>query len=132
MAVMTKIVIYGGTGSGKYVLALQMKQDNPMLGEPVLIRSPSDLRPFLSSPDAGIGIVHALSVQHIILKSRTMDLGPVLFVAAPAEAEAWGEDLSNDAAAWDWLTGVNLSAFTDSADFLEANSGIEACSHPID
>lgn len=44
---MTKIVIYGGTGSGKYVLALQMKQDNPMLGEPVLIRSPSDLRPFL-------------------------------------------------------------------------------------
>jgi hypothetical protein len=78
-----------------------------ILGDPVIIKSPSDLRPFLSSPHTSIGIVNALSVDHIISKSRMMELGPVLFVPAPAEVEAWGEDLSNDAAAWDWLLGVN-------------------------
>lgn len=104
---MTKIVIYGGPGSGKYVLALQLRRDNPILGEPAIIKSPSELRLFLSAPDSGIGIVHALSVDHIITKSRMMELGPVLFVPAPAEVEAWGEDLSNDADAWDWLLGVN-------------------------
>ncbi|MBA8881011.1 hypothetical protein [Phyllobacterium myrsinacearum] len=106
---MTKIVIYGGTGSGKYVLALQMQQDNPTLSDPVIIKSPSDLRPFLSSPHTRIGIVNALSVDHIISKSRMMELGPVLFVPAPAEVEAWGEDLSTDAAAWDWLMGLDVT-----------------------
>ena len=70
MGVMTKIVIYGGTGSGKYVLALQLLADNPFLGEPVVIRTPSDMTPFLRSPHSGIGIVHALNVQHIMTKSQ--------------------------------------------------------------
>jgi hypothetical protein len=110
MAVMTKIVIYGGTSSGKYVLALQLKQDNPILGEPVVIKSPSDMTPFLSSPHSGIGIVHALNVQHIMTKSQCSGFGPVLFVPAPADVEAWGEDLVNDAAVWDWLMGVDVTS----------------------
>ena len=118
MAVMTKIVIYGGTGSGKYVLALQLLADNPFLGDPVVIRTPTDMTPFLSSPHSGIGIVHALNVQHIMTKSQCSGFGPVLFVPAPTEVEAWGEDLVNDAAVWDWLMGVDVSggSITDPAD----------------
>lgn len=118
---MTKIVIYGGTGSGKYVLALQLHHDNPILGEPTLIKSPADLRPFLSSPHTGIGIVNATNVQNIILKVRSMDLAPVLFVPAPAEVEAWGERLADDAAAWDWLTGLQVTD-TQSSDVTEPDA----------
>ncbi|MBA8904122.1 hypothetical protein [Phyllobacterium sp. P30BS-XVII] len=113
MAVMTKIVIYGGTGSGKYVLALQLKRDNPVLGEPILLKSPSEVRPFLQSPHSGIGIIHALSVAHIMTKSHEMEFGPVLFVPAPKEVEQWGDELANDAAAWDWLMGINTASNTD-------------------
>ena len=109
MGVMTKIVIYGGTGSGKYVLALQLLADNPFLGDPVVIRTPTDMTPFLSSPHSGIGIVHALDVHHIMTKSQCSGFGPVLFVPAPAEVEAWAKDLVNDAAVWDWLMGVDVS-----------------------
>lgn len=42
MSVMTKIVIYAGTDSGKYVLVLQLQEDNPYLGEPVVIKTPTD------------------------------------------------------------------------------------------
>lgn len=109
MAVMTKIVIYGGSCSGKYVLAVQLLADNPFLGEPVVIRTPSDMTPFLSSPHSGIGIVHALNVQHIMTKSQCSGFGPVLFVPAPTEVEVRGEDLVNNAAVWDWLMGVEVS-----------------------
>ena len=39
---MTKIVIYAGTDSGKYVLVLQLQEGNPYLGEPVVIKTPTD------------------------------------------------------------------------------------------
>ena len=110
---MTKIVIYGGTGSGKYALALQLLQDNPMLGEPVLIGSPSQMRPFLNSAHSGIGIVNATNIQRIITKTRSMAVGQVLFVPAPAEVEAWSEDLVSDTAAWDWLLGIDVSGNTN-------------------
>ena len=55
------------------------------------------------------GIVHALDVQQIMTKSRCSGFGSVLFVAAPTAVEAWGEDLVNNAAVWDWLIGIDVS-----------------------
>ncbi|MEK1888295.1 MAG: hypothetical protein AAAB35_12155, partial [Phyllobacterium sp.] len=89
MSVMTKIVIYAGTDSGKYVLVLQLQEDNPYLGEPVVIKTPTDAT-FLSAPRTGIGIVHAPSVQHIMTKSQCSGFGPILLVPAPTEDGGWG------------------------------------------
>lgn len=91
-----------------------------------MIKSPSDMTPFLNSPHSGIGIVHATNVQHIMTKSECAGFGPVLFVPAPTEVKAWGEDLVNDAAAWNWLTGLDVSGDL-SCEAPELDTAVEQC-----
>lgn len=79
--------MYGGRESGKYALALQLLQDNPFLGEPVLLEDPAAMKKFLATPRANMGIVVSSSVQLIMNKSSDEKFGSVLFIPAPGEIE---------------------------------------------